>query len=61
MRHLRTRLFLTTICEGKEIVHRNSQVRIKISINYKNSYMRFNSCDHAWVQGLDFANLVQCE
>ena len=37
---LRTWLFLTTICEGKEIhvVHRNSQVRFKISINYKKSY-----------------------
>ena len=59
---LRTRLFLTTICEGKEIVHRNSQVRIKISINYKNSYMRFNSCDHAWVKRVvDFANLALCE
>ena len=58
---VRTRLFLTTSCEKKEIVHRNSQVRFKISINYKKSYMRFNSCDHAWVQRVDFANLAQCE
>ena len=60
LRPLKTRLLLT-ICERKEIVHRNCQVRFKISINYKKSYMRFNSCDHAWVQRVDFANLAQCE
>ena len=47
LRRLRARLFLATICEGfKEVICRNSQVRFYISINYKKSYMRFNSCDY---------------
>ena len=49
----------TTICEGKEMVH--CQVRFYISINYMKSYMRFNSCNHAWDQRVDFMNLAQCK
>ena len=47
---LKTRLLLA-ICKTKEIVVGN----------YKESYMRFNSCNHVWVQRVDFANLAQCE